>query len=158
MSPLDPFVPVTRAEARARGYGRYGRPTYNQATKIVRKFGGEEMLAQALGIHRVTPFRWQYSRPVGTDGLIPTEMVSRIHEVARLQGVLLTPEDWVAERVIYDTPAAPGVPAADPATYEVVKAPAAPEAPELDDEPIPGAPDIPDPSEVAARLNQELFR
>lgn len=145
MSPLDPFVPVTRAEARARGYGRYGRPTYNQATKIVRKFGGEEMLAQALGIHRVTPFRWQYSRPVGTDGLIPTEMVSRIHEVARLQGVLLTPEDWVAEKVIYDAPAA------DPATYEVVKAPAAPEL-------VPGVPDIPDPSEVAARLNQEMFR
>lgn len=145
ISPLDPFVPVTRAQPKPRGWGRYGRPTYNQATKVIRKFGGEHELAEALGIHPVTPYRWQYARPAGTDGLIPIGMQARIHEVARINGVLLTPEDWAAERVIYDTPTA------DPATYDVVK------ASELDNS-APAADDLPDPSEVAARINQERFR
>lgn len=89
---------------RARGAGKFGRPTYDQAARIVAKFGGENALAEALGISRVTAYRWGYAAPYGTDGLVPTQMVDRVQRAARLQGVVLTAEDWLPTRAQYDQP------------------------------------------------------
>lgn len=80
-----------------RNTGLYGRPRYNQATKITARFGGEAALARLLNISRISIYRWQYSRPYGSDGLIPTAKVERIKELARVNGILLRPEDWVPE-------------------------------------------------------------
>jgi hypothetical protein len=90
-----------------RGNGKYGKPTYNQAAKIIAKFGGEAKLAEIVGCSRITAFRWQYQRPYGSDGLIPSAMVEPIQKVARVHGVLLTPSDWLPERINYDEQAAP---------------------------------------------------
>lgn len=84
-----------------RGLGQYGRPTYNQAQKIVAKFGGEAPLAKALGISRITAYRWNYARPYGSDGMVPSSAVERVQRAARIQGIVLTPADWAPERINY---------------------------------------------------------
>lgn len=96
-------------KGKARGKGAHGRPKYNQAAKIIAKFDGEAALARILGISRVTPYRWQYAPPGGTDGLIPSHWVDAINKAARIYGVLLTELDWAPERIRYeDVPAEPG--------------------------------------------------
>lgn len=85
-----------------KGSGRYSRPSYGQAAHIIQKFGGEAALAKLIGISRIQVYRWTYARPVGTDGLIPNAPRLKIEKVARLHGVLLTPEDWEASRIKYD--------------------------------------------------------
>lgn len=87
---------------RIRNSGKHGRPTYNQAAKIVRRFDGEQKLAKLIGVSRITVYRWQYRRPYGSDGLVPTEHIEKIKGVARLEGVLIRPEDWVPEVIHYD--------------------------------------------------------
>lgn len=85
-----------------RGAGQFGKPTYNQAAKIVVKFGGEARLAKAMGISRVTCYRWSYARPYGTDGLIPSSAIDRVQRAARIEGVLLTDDDWRPDRIVYE--------------------------------------------------------
>lgn len=87
---------------RIRGTGKHGRPAYNQSAKIIAKFGGEAALAQAIGISRITAYRWGYAKPYGTDGLIPGRMVERIEKAARLHGILLTAADWLPEKINYE--------------------------------------------------------
>jgi hypothetical protein len=94
-----------------RGEGRHGRPTYNQAAKVVAKFGGEAHLAAALKragypTSRITIYRWGYSRPIGADGLIPSSAVERVQRAARLDGIVLTDADWRPERISYEEAAA----------------------------------------------------
>lgn len=88
--------------ARIRNHGQFGCPRFNQATKIIARFGGESNLARILGINRTSVYRWNYRRPYGGDGLITSKMAARINEVARIEGILLRPEDWVAEKVAYE--------------------------------------------------------
>lgn len=85
-----------------RNAGKYGRPTYNQAAKVVARFGGESRLAKLLNVSRPTVYRWQYKRPYGSDGLIPSAQVDQIKRIARIQGVLLTEKDWTPERNTYE--------------------------------------------------------
>jgi len=80
---------------------RIARPRYDQATKIIAKFGGEARFAEIVGIHRVTAYRWKSSNPWGTDGLIPHHQVDKIKAVARNYGVLLTDYDWAPNLVDY---------------------------------------------------------
>lgn len=80
-----------------RNKGQFGRPRYNQAAKVVARFGGEASLAKLIGVSRISVYRWQYRRPYGSDGLIPSFQVEKIKAVARGEGVLLRPEDWVPE-------------------------------------------------------------
>jgi hypothetical protein len=87
--------------SKTRGLGLHGRPTYNQAKKIVAKFGDERKTALALGVSRITVYRWQYSKPYGTGGLIPGHMVERVQRVARTEGIVLTDKDWMPERIDY---------------------------------------------------------
>ncbi len=86
---------------RIRGNGQFGRPTYSQSAKIIKKFGGENAIARILGISRITAYRWGYAKPYGTDGLIPAHMLNRINSVARLEGILLLPADWLPEKIQY---------------------------------------------------------
>lgn len=86
-----------------RGSGKYGRPLYNQAAKVITKFGNEITLADLLGVSRITVYRWQYAKPYGTDGLIPSSATERIVLLAREQGILITAQDWVPERIDYSS-------------------------------------------------------
>lgn len=85
-----------------RNEGEFGRPTYDQAAKIIARFGGETTLAKLIGVSRITVYRWQYRRPVGTDGLIPGPQIEKIKAVARLQGILLRADDWVPQKNRWD--------------------------------------------------------
>lgn len=85
-----------------RNTGRHGCPTYTQASKIIARFGGEKRIAEMLGISRVTVYRWTYSAPYGTDGLVPATKINRLREIAREQGVLIQDRDWVVEIAEYD--------------------------------------------------------
>lgn len=89
---------------RTRGLGRYGRPTYTQAARIIAKFGGEARFAAAVGIDRVSAYKWSYARPYGADGLIPSTAVELVQRAARVEGILLTPEDWLPTRANYPAP------------------------------------------------------
>lgn len=88
--------------AAKRNAGKYGRPTYNQAAKIVARFNGEANLAKAIGVRRETVYRWQLQRPYGSDGLIPSIHVEAIKIAARLEGVVIQPADWVPQINVYD--------------------------------------------------------
>jgi hypothetical protein len=89
-----------------KGSGKFSSPTYGQAAHIVRKFGGEGALAKILGISRITIYRWQYAKPVGTDGLIPAHNVELITSAGREYGILITPQDWLPRKIDYEAEAA----------------------------------------------------
>ena len=73
---------------------------YNQAEKIIAKFGKASRLAQLIGVHRVNVYRWTYPRAKGgTDGLIPTASLGKVIAAARADGILLTMDDLAPERV-----------------------------------------------------------
>ena len=95
----------TRVPRPPNGSGKHGKPTYGQAARITALFNGPSALARALNISRVTVYRWNYAKPLGTDGLIPAAMVERVQMAARLEGIVLTPKDWEPNRVSYDTDA-----------------------------------------------------
>lgn len=85
-----------------RNQGLYGYPTYRQAEKIIAKFGGEARMASLIGVTRISIYRWQYRRPYGSDGLIPSPQIDRIKEIARLEGIVLLKEDWEPDTYKYD--------------------------------------------------------
>lgn len=87
---------------RVRNTGAHAFPTYNQAAKVIARFGGEAKLASLIGISRVSVYRWQYRRPLGSDGLIPSAQIQKIKAVARLEGVLLRDSDWTPETNRWD--------------------------------------------------------
>lgn len=82
---------------RVRNTGQFAFPQYNQAAKVIARFGGEAKLAALINVSRVSVYRWQYKRPYGSDGLIPSAQIEKIRAVARHEGILLRPEDWVPE-------------------------------------------------------------
>lgn len=97
-----------------RGAGIHGRPTYNQSAKVIARFGGEARLVAALAainepISRITVYRWNYSRPYGTDGMVPSSAVERVQRAARQEGIFLTPADWLPERIHYEDDADQGI-------------------------------------------------
>lgn len=71
----------------------------NQAERILKKFGGASRLAglfNSLNIRRNlhSIYKWTYPRERGgTNGLIPGSAMQDILQAARLDGILLTPED-----------------------------------------------------------------
>lgn len=77
----------------------------NQAARIIAKFGSPYALSRALtalGPERARSpsviYRWTYPRTKGgTDGRIPSQAVDDVKAAARLEGVLLTPEDFFAD-------------------------------------------------------------
>lgn len=87
---------------RVRNTGQFAFPTYNQAAKVIARFGGESKLASLIGVSRVSVYRWQYKRPYGSDGLIPTAHIEKIKAVARHEGVLIRDEDWTPGVNVWD--------------------------------------------------------
>lgn len=85
---------------------------YNQAEKIIAKFGNARRLAELIGVHPVNVYRWTYPRTRGgTDGLIPTASLAKVLYAARADGILLTMDDLAPERI---RPAPPVVAPAEP--------------------------------------------
>lgn len=70
---------------------------FNQAEKVVARFGGYSKLAALLGVSRQTVYRWLQPRPIGTEGLIPTSQTPAILELAKTHGVDLADVDWAPE-------------------------------------------------------------
>ncbi len=75
----------------------------NQAQRIIAKFGSPYKLAVALAqlpdphMHRHPSviYRWGWGRDKsGRGGLIPLKAIEPVKHAARLQGILLTAEDW----------------------------------------------------------------
>lgn len=73
------------------------KPKFNQAEKVISRFGGSTKLAALLGVSRVTIYRWMQPRPVGTDGVIPSSKVPLLIDAAREAGIDLTDVDWSPE-------------------------------------------------------------
>lgn len=78
----------------------FGEHWETQAERIIKKFGGVPELRKALqeaGVPRTESaiYRWSYpATRGGSGGVIPSETVHAINQVARTFGVLLTAEDW----------------------------------------------------------------
>lgn len=72
---------------------------YTQAQVIFSKFGGPGKLCQALRAigckyERSTVYRWNYSRKRGgSEGWIPSTAWVYILKAARVEGIVITPED-----------------------------------------------------------------
>lgn len=92
----------TRVPRPPNGSGKHGRPTYGQAARITALFNGPSAFAKALDVSRVTVYRWNYAKPLGTDGLIPATMVDKVQRAARVEGIVLTSKDWEPARISYD--------------------------------------------------------
>lgn len=68
---------------------------YQQASRIIRKFGGARRLARLLGYEASRVYKWTYSREKGgTNGLVPAAVVPKIQALADLEKVHLTDSDW----------------------------------------------------------------
>ena len=74
----------------------------NQAKRIIEKFGSPYKLSQALRRvgekayrHPSVIYRWTYPKGsrCGTGGVIPTSALQDVFAAARLEGLVLTPED-----------------------------------------------------------------
>lgn len=73
---------------------------FNQASKVIAKFGGHSRLAKLIGLNRIQVYRWTYSRNKGgTGGLIPTNSFAKVLNAARLEGILLTMDDLTPEKI-----------------------------------------------------------
>lgn len=94
-------IPSQRVPRPPNGSGKHGRPTYGQAARIIKLFNGPAAMARAVGVSRVTIYRWNYAKPYGTDGLIPAAMVETVQRAARVEGIVLTPKDWEPARISY---------------------------------------------------------
>lgn len=97
-------TPNTSASTPHQKRGKYAHPTYDQARRIIAKFGGPARFADLLGISRTQAYKWSYTAPYGTDGLVPHHMVDRIQRAARVEGIVLTADDWTPTRVQYAQP------------------------------------------------------
>lgn len=68
----------------------------NQARHVLKKLGGPVKVAKGIGVVPSTVYRWQYPlrKNKGQGGIIPNKYHEAIELYARLQGILLTSEDW----------------------------------------------------------------
>lgn len=89
-----------------KGSGAHGKPMFGQAAHIIGKFGNPAKLAELLTaagfpLSRIAIYRWTYQPPAGTNGLVPNHWREPLTRIARLEGVLLTEEDWAQRRIVY---------------------------------------------------------
>lgn len=81
-----------------------------QADSILARFGGPRRLVAALARladttgdeskrrNPATVYKWTYPRDKGgTGGYIPSSAWEDVRQAARLEGILLKPEDWFPE-------------------------------------------------------------
>jgi hypothetical protein len=69
--------------------------TDNQAMRIIDKLGGPYKVAEGIGSHPSTIYRWMYPKGVhsGCGGIIPVKSLQRVLEFARREGILLSEKD-----------------------------------------------------------------
>ena len=80
----------------------------NPGQTIIERLGGVDLVADALGINHVTVRRWAYPRARrGTGGIIPHWHHKALMELAKQQGVSLSPADFVSLVDDSETPASP---------------------------------------------------
>jgi hypothetical protein len=66
------------------------------AASIIKKLGGEAVVAAVTGRADTAPYRWQYSREKGgTDGLIPQKYHLALLEYAGQHGIDLSAADFL---------------------------------------------------------------
>jgi DNA-binding phage protein len=66
------------------------------AETMIKRFGGREQLAEALGVHVVQVYRWTYPKErKGTGGSIPSRHFSTLLKVAKERGIRLRPAELV---------------------------------------------------------------
>jgi hypothetical protein len=67
------------------------------AERAIKKFGGFEQLAEALGRHPISIRKWTYPRGKrgGTGGLIPTSIQGQVLAEAKKRGINLKPADLI---------------------------------------------------------------
>lgn len=74
------------------------KPTLTQADRVILKFNGARILANAIDTDISTVYKWTYTKAKqGCDGLIPSHAMKRILLAARREGVLLTADDLSPE-------------------------------------------------------------
>ena len=75
------------------------------ATKIITTCGGPRAVAEMLGIHVTTVFRFRRSREKGgSGGLIPSHHQNRLLAEARRRGIKLTPADFFEPALVEPLP------------------------------------------------------
>lgn len=67
----------------------------NIAARIIDKCGGPAAVAKMLGIHQSRVYRWTYPTDRGgSNGVVPTKQQARLLQIAREQGIDLSPADF----------------------------------------------------------------
>lgn len=78
----------------------------NQAARIIARFGNARALSRSLSRlgdpkkerSPAVIYRWTYPRSRGgTNGRIPSCAVDDVKAAARLEGILITPEEWFGD-------------------------------------------------------------
>jgi hypothetical protein len=68
---------------------------HQQASKIVKKFGGPRRLAKLADMEPSRVYKWTYSKGKGgTGGIVPSSCVDAVQAAAKRGGIVLTDEDW----------------------------------------------------------------
>lgn len=68
-----------------------------QARRVIDKFGSEYKLAKLIEAAPSTIYRWTYEiADGGTGGLIPLKWHDKILRIARVEGIIITKEDWAS--------------------------------------------------------------
>ena len=66
------------------------------ARTIIKRLGGEAVVARITNMAFTAPYRWQHSRAKGgTDGLIPQKHIPTLLEYARQNGIELSANDFL---------------------------------------------------------------
>ncbi len=68
------------------------------ASSIIKKLGGEAVVAEITGRAYTAPYRWQYPRERGgTGGLVPQRHHRTLLDYARAKGIPLKPDDFLSQ-------------------------------------------------------------
>ena len=68
----------------------------NVAETMIKRFGGREKLAEALGVNIVQVYRWTYPKTKkGTGGSIPARHFSKLLKLARERGIEIDPAELI---------------------------------------------------------------
>lgn len=71
----------------------------NVAEKIIKKCGGAQALAEALGIAPSTVHKWSYPKErEGQGGLVPAKYQQPVLDFAKGRGIEISPADFFASR------------------------------------------------------------
>jgi hypothetical protein len=66
------------------------------AETMIKRFGGREQLAEALGVHIVQVYRWTYPKEKkGTGGSIPARHFQTLLRAAKERGIRVRPADLI---------------------------------------------------------------